>query len=319
MIPAEWLDEASQLLADRVRRTPLTHDAGWNIYLKWENRQTTGSFKLRGATNKILSLLPWERERGLVAASAGNHGQGVAWAAREVGAQTTIFASKHAVPAKLEAMRSLGADVRLVPGGYELAERTAQQYAAEYHQTWISPYNDARVIAGQATLGLELMDQLPDSPEVCLVPVGGGGLIAGLGLAFSRMRQRPRLIGVQSEASPFFYELFHKGSQENVTELPSLADGLSGAVEEGSITLPLVRKYVDDIILVKETDVEEAIAVAWYRWGETIEGSAAAALAAVISGKVSGHPAVVILTGGNIQPEIHQNILRQYDAGRKSG
>lgn len=317
MIPAEWLDEAAVTLANRVQTTPLTHDPEWNLYLKWENQQTTGSFKLRGAVNKVLSLLPWEQQRGLVAASAGNHGQGVAWAAKQVGAPVIIFASDHAVPAKVDAMRALGAEVRLVPGGYELAEQTAQQYALEHNQTWISPYNDARVIAGQSTLAMETIQQVPEIPEICLVPVGGGGLIAGFGLTFSRLARCPRLVGVQSEASPFFHAIFHQGSQQGVTELPSLADGLSGAVEEGSITVPIVKNYVDDLVLVHEEDVEQAIAVAWQRWGQKIEGSAAVALAAILNGKVPQRPALVILTGGNIQPEIHRQILAKHAAPRE--
>ncbi|HNT53097.1 MAG TPA: pyridoxal-phosphate dependent enzyme [Anaerolineaceae bacterium] len=315
MIPSEWLDAAAARLAGRVHITPLVYDAELDLYLKWENRQKTGSFKLRGATNKVLSLQPWERSRGLVCASAGNHGQGVALAAQEISAPVIVFASDHAAPIKLAAMAKLGAEVRTVPGGYELAERTARDFAAEQDRAWISPYNDGQVIAGQATLGLELLEQLSPFPApICLVPVGGGGLIAGIGLALRRLPHPPRLIGVQSQASAFFHGLFHRGTQADVIETDSLADGLAGAVEADAVTIPLVKSLVDDLVLVSEEQIGQAVAFAWQRYGEMIEGSAAVALAAVLNGQVMARPAVVVLTGGNIQPEIHAALVQRYGA-----
>ncbi len=216
MIPEEWLDQAVDRLKGRVEQTPLTYDTDNELYIKWENHQVTGSFKARGALNKVLSLEPWERENGLVAASAGNHGQGVALAAQLVGAKAIVFASEHAVPTKVQAMQALGAEVRLVAGGYAEAEQTAMQFAAEQHAAWISPYNDGQIIAGQGTLGLELIEQLGSRPAmVCLVPAGGGGLVAGMGTAFSRASQRIALVAVQSEASPFLscsVSRWHPGS-----------------------------------------------------------------------------------------------------------
>ena len=232
MIPPEWLDQAARRLQGQIEQTPLTYDPELKLYLKWENRQRTGSFKIRGALNKILALEAWELQRGLVTASAGNHGQGVAYAARLVNAEAIVFASEHAVAAKVEAMRGLGAQVRLVPGGYEAAEKAAQAFAAESGATWISAYNDGQVIAGQATLGLELLEQLAQQggeefPEAVIVPVGGGGLIAGMGMALQRMDPRPRLVGAQSTASPFFHALYTRGAQTGAVELES-ADGLAG-------------------------------------------------------------------------------------------
>jgi threonine dehydratase len=310
MIPPEWLHQAARRLQGQIEQTPLTWDPERKLYLKWENRQPTGSFKIRGALNKILALQPWEQQRGLVTASAGNHGQGVAYAARLVNARAVVFASEHAVPAKLEAMRSLGADVRLVPGGYAAAERAAQVYAVENGATWISPYNDAQVIAGQATLGLELAQQLAgrEPAGTLLVPVGGGGLLAGMGMALQAWDPRPQLVGVQSTASPFFHAIYHHGSQAGVEELESLADGLAGAVEEDSITIPLARRWVDDLILVSEEEIAAAVAFAWAQYSEKIEGAAGAALAAALSGRTEQTPAVVILSGGNIQPELHAQL-----------
>lgn len=315
MIPHDWIKSAGERLRGRVRRTPVTYDDALDCYLKWENQQETGSFKLRGALNNVLTLQPWERELGLVAASAGNHGQGVAVAARLMGVRAVVFVPENAVPAKIAAMRALGADVHLVPGGYEQAEVAGVQYAAQTGMLWISPYNDAQVIAGQASVGLELMDEVPpEELAAVVVPVGGGGLIAGIGLVLDQLPagHRPRLIGVQSEASAYFRALLKRGTQDGVVESASLADGLAGRVEDGSITIPLVRSLVDDIVLVSEVEIEQAIAAAWQRYGAVIEGSAAVVLAAVLNGKIAERPSALIMSGGNIQPEIHRHILERW-------
>ena len=317
MIPAEWLDEARARLVGEVRHTPMTIDSEHGVYLKWENRQLTGSFKVRGAFNKVLSLQPWERERGLVTASAGNHGQGVALAVQRSAAHAIVFASEQAVPAKLEAMRAMGAEVRLVPGLYAEAEQAGIHFAREMNMTWISPYNDAQVIAGQSTLGFEIIQDLAAVGEnsenlAVLIPVGGGGLAAGVGLALQRMVPRPRLIGVQPVTSPYFHGLYYRGSQEGIVESPTLADGLEGPVEAGSLTIPLVRSLLDEFVLVEEDEIGRAVAMAYRRYGEVIEGSAAAALAAVLSGKITLRPVVVLLTGGNLQPEVHRELVSHW-------
>lgn len=331
MLPFIWLEEATRRLASQLIVTPVTYDSGLDLYLKWENQQITGSFKARGALNKTLSLQDWERERGLTSASAGNHGQGLALAAQMSGARILIFAPDHAPAVKLQAMRARGAEVRLVSGGYTAAEAAGLAYAAEHETTWISPYNDGMVIAGQGTLALEALQQMKEinAPELegrtltWLTPVGGGGLISGVAAALklrptgypSGPAEAQRVIGVQSEASRFFHALYHTGSQAGIDELPSLADGLSGAVEAGSITIPLVKKLVDDIILVCEAEIAQAITYAWERHGQMIEGSAAVGLAAVLSSKVTARPAIAIITGGNIQPEIHAEIVHGHHAG----
>jgi len=311
MIPYAWLEQAYQRIGPYIDKTPLTYDAQNNLYMKWENHQVTGSFKARGALNKILSLQDWELERGLVTASAGNHGQGVALAGRMKHAAVIVFASDHALGIKLQAMRELGAEIRLVPGGYGEAERAGISYANTTRTTWVSPYNDGMIIAGQGSIALEILKELPNPSAVAwIVPAGGGGLVSGIGCALQELKPRPRLVAVQSEASPFLYEIFHHGTQEGVEELPSIADGLAGPVEEGSVTIPIVKNYVTDFILVSETEIRRAIKYAWYTYHERIEGSAAASLAAVISGQVSDKPALVVLTGGNITPEDHARILQ---------
>ena len=319
MIPYSWLEEAAERIAPYIQKTPLTYDPNNDLYLKWENHQVTGSFKARGALNKVLCLEDWEREQGLVAASAGNHGQGVALAGQIVNAKVIIFASEHAVAAKVAAMEKYGADVRLVAGGYGEAEKAGLEYAAEHGATWISPYNDGQVIAGQGTLGLELLQGLPGiSESAWLVPVGGGGLVSGIGAAIDayypdqangrKSQSKPDLIAVQSEASPFLHSIYHTGSQRGVNELPSLADGLAGPVETNSVTISIVKQWVDEFVLVSEDDIKQAIIYAWQRYHEKIEGSAAAALAAVLTNKITTRPSVIILSGGNIQPDLHAQI-----------
>lgn len=315
MIPLEWLLEADRRIRPTALVTPVTEDPRRGIFLKWENHQATGSFKLRGALNKVLDLELWERQRGLVTCSAGNHGQGVAVAARQTGSRVIVFASDHAVPAKLEAMKQLDAEIHLVNGGYALAERTAREFARAEEMTFVSPYNDGQVIAGQGTIGLELARQLPemDADFEVYIPVGGGGLLSGIAASLTNQKSRPRVIGIQSEASSYFHALFTRGSQDGVLETESIADGLAGEVEEGSITIPLVRQLADEIRLVSEDEIKEAIRLCWKEYHEKIEGSAAAALAGALK-STSKNKKVVILSGGNIQPELFEQICKWDDS-----
>ena len=313
MIPFEWMEQAEERIAAHVRQTPLGHDEKRGLYLKWENRQVTGSFKPRGALNKVLGLEDWERTDGLVAASAGNHGQGVALAARITDTPVEVFVSEHAVPAKIQAMRELGARIHAVPGGYAEAESAGRRYAEEQRRIFVSPYNDGHVIAGQGTIGLEIERQLGDVHAAnWIVPAGGGGLVSAIGALFSRLPRPPKLIAVQAAASPFGHSLFHRHTQEGVQDLPTLADGLSGAVENGSVTIPMMERFLDDFLIVSEEEITQAIACAWYAYREKLEGSAAVALAAVLTGKITERPSVLLLTGGNIQPEVHDEIVRRY-------
>lgn len=313
MIPSEWVDQADARIAPHIVRTPLTHDAARNLYVKWENRQKTGSFKARGALNKILALEDWERAAGIVTASAGNHGQGVALAGQLTGACITCFVSEHAVPVKVDAIRTLGAKIVVVAGGYPEAEAAGRQFAFENQKTWVSPYNDGQVIAGQGTIGLELIQTLGKITNLTyLVPVSGGGLIAGIGAALTRLVPRSRLVGVQPETAPFMHGLYYRGSQAGIPDLPSLADGLTGAVEADSVTIPMVKQLVDEIILVSEEEIARAVAFAYHEYGETIEPSGAVTIAAALRGLAGSGPQVAIVSGGNIQPEVHARIVADY-------
>lgn len=315
MIPFEWIGAAAVKIAPYVNETALTYDKEFNLYIKWENQQITGSFKARGAFNKILHLEEWERKAGLLAASAGNHGQGVALAGQKTSAPVKIYAPQEAPAIKIAAMRALGAEVVLISGGYTAAEKAALAEVEQGHASWVSPYNDGHVIAGQATLGLETVRQLESHTEFSLqqstwyVPVSGGGLLAGVALALQNVPQRPRIVGVQTAAAPFMHGLFYNNTQDDIIETPTLADGLAGEVEPNSITIPLIREYVDEIILINEDDIYNAVKLAWDRYNERIEGAAAVALAAAISDQTNGGPFVAVISGGNINTQLHQDII----------
>jgi threonine dehydratase len=322
MIPSDWFQQALDRIRPHVKITPLTYESNLDCFFKWENQQTTGSFKLRGAVNKVFSLQDWELEKGLVAASAGNHGLGLAYASQLRKASVTVFASEHAVPSKITAMREMGAQVVLIPGGYAQAEAQAIHFSQENAKTWVSPYNDSQIIAGQATVAMETLIQNPQVGEASwIIPVGGGGLISGIG-AFLKSQpasgKAPEVIGVQPEASPYFHSLFYNGSQEQVIESPTLADGLAGAIENGSLTIPIMQRTVDKVILVSEEAISSAISYAWNHYEQKIEGSAAVTLAAVLEGKIATRPLVLIMTGGNIQSETFSVIISNNSTERKN-
>jgi threonine dehydratase len=319
MILSDQVDSANARIAPHILRTPLTYDAARALYIKWENHQKTGSFKARGALNKILSLSPQEREAGIVTASAGNHGQGVALAGGLTGAQVTCFVSEHAVPVKVNAMRALGAEIIAVPGGYPEAEAAGRAFAMQHKRMYVSAYNDEQVIAGQGTIGLEVAQAVGRNIiSTYFVPVSGGGLIAGIGLALSRVSPRPRLVGVQPETAPFMHGLFYNGTQDGIPDLPSLADGLTGAVEADSVTIEMVKKLVDEIVLVSEEEIAQTVAFAFHEYGEVVEPSGAVSLAAALRASAWNGPKVAIVSGGNIQPEVHARLVAEYAGERRA-
>ncbi|HSR20123.1 MAG TPA: pyridoxal-phosphate dependent enzyme [Anaerolineales bacterium] len=322
MIPGEWFELARTRINPHVVRTPLTYDAQRDLFLKWENHQVTGSFKARGALNKVLALEDWERGAGLVAASAGNHGQGVALAARLTGAKVEVFVPVRAVPEKVDAIRRLGGDVHFVDGGYGQAETAAKESAQRTRRTFISPYNDGQVVAGQGTLALETVEQLreqfglhPTEISTWIFPTGGGGLIAGCGAALASAGLKAALYGVQPSASAFTHSLFHRHTQLGVADGQTLADGLSGSIDEDSITIPMMREFATDIVTVSEEMIERAIAYAWWSYGERIEGSASVGLASALEGALKARHSVIVVSGGNIQDQVFEEIVARHRIG----
>jgi len=302
---AASIEAARKRLRGLIVETPLVSwDEG--LWLKCENAQVTGSFKLRGALNKILVLSADELRSGVVAASAGNHGQGVAYAARLVGTKATIVVPDDAVRRKVDGMRRLGAEVVQIPGGYGAAEASGRRLAQERRAVWVSPYNDAEVIAGQGTIGLELIEQIPafaGGVEV-FVPVSGGGLASGIGLSLEKWAERFRVLAVQVENAAYMHALFHGLDPRQVVETATLADGLSGPVEESAITLELVRRVARDVLLVSEAELLAALRFAWVEKALPMEPSSAVALAAALrQGPRQGRARIVIVSGGNVPME----------------
>lgn len=306
-------EDALARIAPYIVETPVSYHAPLRLWFKWENHQRTHSFKPRGALNKILALSPQSLGAGLVAASAGNHGQGVALAAQIAGASARIFVPASAPEVKVAGIQALGAIVERVPGNYGDTEAHAIDDARRTGATYVSPYNDREVIAGAGTVALEWLRQMQGREaglQRWLIPLGGGGLIAGVGLVARALIPGVEVIGVQSEASPYLFQQYYTGNMEGVVEQPTLTDGLAGSVEPGAITIDLLPQVCDRVVLVTEDDIETAIAYASHELGEVIEGSSAVGLAAVLAHKVTvdDRPIGTLITGGNIDPAKHAAI-----------
>ncbi len=316
MVNFPGVQRAMERLEDMVNLTDVTPDPKLGeqleteVCLKWESHQITGAFKVRGALNAVLSLPEERREAGVVASSSGNHGLGVSYAAKQADILAIVYVPDYASQKKIVAMRELGAEVRVVEGGYSSAEETAVRLAEEKGAVFISPYNHPDVIAGQGTIILEWLEQTLDLDTVVL-PVGGGGLGSGIGLALKALRPTSHLIGVQTEGSAFLHENWHRRDMEAVKVLPNLAEGLSGRVDPQSITLTLTRRLFDDFLLVNDDEIAQAVAYCYEAHGEMVEGAAAVGLAALLAGKTEnlGRSVGVLITGGNITPDQHRDIL----------
>ncbi len=298
---------AADRIARDIRSTPMlrkpTLDAyvGQDVYIKCEHLQRTGSFKLRGALNMIGQLTDDERARGVVAASAGNHAQGVAVAASELGVEATIFMPEDASLSKVEATRAYGATVRLEGAHLTEALAAAHAFCEERGAVFVHPFDDARVIAGQGTLGVEIVEQMPDAATV-VVPVGGGGLAAGIGMVLRELRPDCRIVAVQAAAYSTLRPSLDAGAPVPVEPSLSIADGI--AVKQlGALNFEMLREIVDDVVEVSEEELSTAILWSMERAKQVLEGAGAAALAALLAGKVSSDgPVVLVVAGGNIDP-----------------
>jgi len=298
------IEAARHRVAALARVTPLerseslsdAHNA--DIHLKLECWQPTRSFKVRGACNAIALLTPEQRARGIVTASAGNHGQAIALAARTMGVRAIVFVPASAPHIKQDRIRRLGAELRVDQPDYDAAERAALDFAAREEFVFVSAFSDPDVIAGAGTIALELLDQLPSMREV-IVPVGGGGLIAGIGIALKTLRPDVRVIGVQSTETRAMHAAFAAGRAVDVEIPPTLADGLSGCTDQA--TYERARAVVDELVLVEESAIADAIRVLHAHDGVVAEGSGAVGIAALRSGVITVQgPAAFVITGGNI-------------------
>ncbi|GAA1060844.1 threonine ammonia-lyase [Agromyces bracchium] len=311
-------EHAQRTVAAIARRTPMETSrhlgaiAGVPVHLKCENLQRTGSYKLRGAFNRLSALTAEERARGVVAASAGNHAQGVAYAARELGVRATIFMPVGVALPKLEATRAYGADVVLRGDSIGETLEAAARFATETGATVIPPYDHADVIAGQGTLGLEILEQAPDATTI-VVPIGGGGLAAGIASAAKQkaaaLGRSIRVIGVQAEnASPYVPSLA-AGEPTTVPVVPTIADGIA-VYRPGELNFEIIRDTIDEIVTVTEDDIARALLVLLERAKLVVEPAGAVGVAALMTGRVhSDGPLVVVLSGGNIDPLLMQRVI----------
>lgn len=306
--------EAAARLRGRVYATPLLASpalsaaAGREVLLKLECRQRTGSFKVRGALNALAAMPAEARARGVVTASAGNHGLGVALAARVHGARATVFVPAGAPAAKRERIARLGAELRVVDGDYDAAHALAERHAEAAGAHYVHAFSDPSVVAGQGTVALEILEELP-SAATLLVPVGGGGLIGGMGVVARALRPGLRLLGAQSVATASMHASLEAGRPVSRGAGPSICDGLAGDVDERS--LALARRVVDGIVLVEEREVRAAIRRLYEDDGVVAEGSGAAGVAALLSRPAPPGPVVVVVTGGNIDGRRLAEILTE--------
>jgi len=315
MLTLDLIYKAQYVLSHVIRTTELIHTpriaSDCDVWLKPESRQRTGSFKIRGAYFKISQLTDEEKSHGVIACSAGNHAQGVALAATDMGLNSLICLPEGAPISKVEATKRLGAEVCLVPGVYDDAYQRALQLRDEQKRTFIHPFNDEKVIAGQGTIGLELLQQLPDV-EAIVVPVGGGGLISGVAFAVKQLRPDVKIYGVQAEGAASMFQSLRDGQQEKLPSVSTIADGIA-VKEPGDLTYDICSRYVDDVVTVSEDEICEAILRLIEAEKMVAEGAGAASVAAVMAGKLSikGKKVIPIVSGGNIDVTILNRVINR--------
>ncbi|TDR73078.1 threonine/serine dehydratase [Paludibacterium purpuratum] len=299
--------EAHQAIRPQVRVTPLDHSpalsalTGCEVYLKCEHLQATGSFKFRGASNKLAVLDDAAKQKGVITASSGNHGQAVALAGQKLGVAVTVYAPETASATKLDAIRAYGSAVVLVKGDALQAEILGRQHAEAQGKTFISPYNDLDVIAGQGTTALEMFEQCPDLDAV-FVAVGGGGLISGVGTAFKQLSPATQVIGCWPANATSLYACLQAGKIIEVYETDTISDGTAGGVEPGAVTFDICQQVIDQTVLVPEDDIKAAMKLLAQtdRW--MVEGAAGVALGGMLqtAARFKGKKVGVVLCGRNI-------------------
>lgn len=265
-----------------------------------ENQQKTGAFKFRGASYKLMKLSAEELSKGVLTASAGNHAQGVALAAAQLGAQATIFMSEATPTNKVEATRGYGAEVILVGESFQEAYEASLEYQQETGATYIHPFDDYDIMAGQGTIAVEMLSQQPEL-DTLIVPIGGGGLISGIAVAAKSINPDIRVIGVQTDRAPSMFNAYHQGVVERLQNVSTVAEGIA-VKEPGQLTLPIINKYVDDVICVSEPEIADAMIYLLERSKTLVEGAGAAALAFLLShhDTIDSEKTGVVVSGGNI-------------------
>ncbi len=315
MVTIDNVYRAGNVLREVVRKTDLVYapklKPGADLYLKTENLQLTGSFKVRGAYYKISKLTEEEKSHGVIACSAGNHAQGVALAAQKAGIKAVICLPDGAPISKIEATKSYGAEVCLVEGVYDDAYNKALSLRDEKGYTFIHPFNDEDVIAGQGTIALEIEDQLPDLDAV-IVPIGGGGLISGVAYTMKTINPNVKVYGVQALGAPSMYNSVKDGEIEELASVSTIADGIA-VKKPGDLTYEICSKYVDEIVTVTDDEISAAILALMEQHKLVTEGAGAVAVAAAMFGKIDleGKKCVCLLSGGNIDVTILSRVINR--------
>ncbi|MGS1096486.1 hydroxyectoine utilization dehydratase EutB (plasmid) [Aquamicrobium terrae] len=315
-VPLHDIEAARRRIADRIVATPtvsstsLSERFGVPVHLKLEQRQITGSFKLRGASNAIASLSPQEKARGVVAASTGNHGRALAHAARLEGVRAVICMSKLVPANKVDEIRRLGAEIRIVGNSQDDAQVEVERLVADEGLAMVPPFDDPAIIAGQGTLGLEIGEAVPNVATV-LVPLSGGGLAAGVAAAVKGLKPSAKVIGISMERGPAMKASLDAGRPVQVKELPTLADSLGGGVGlDNRLTFAMCRDLLDDVVLLSEDEIAAGIVHAYEQEREIVEGAGAVGIAALLAGKVKpSGPTVLVLSGRNIDMGLHRSIV----------
>jgi threonine dehydratase len=315
---------ARRRIAPLARRTPLIRSPllserlGTSVYLKLENLQETGSFKIRGAANKMLTLTSEEKARGVITVSTGNHGRAVSHVARRLGIKAVICIPEGTADNKVKAIEDLGAEIVVSGKSYDEAEEHAFRLEGERGLTMVNPFDDPFVIAGQGTIGLELLEDLPEI-DTLLVPVGGGGLISGIALALKSAKGDNRVIGASMAAAPVMYHSLKAGRPITMPEEETIADALVGGIgPDNRYTFRMAQEYVDDFVLVSDEEIAEGMAFALEKHHLVVEGGGAVALAALLHQRVRelGRNVAVVLSGGNVDIPLLLKIALERGGGR---
>ena len=315
MITLEKIKDAHKKILPFVNYTPLVHSEYLsnysNVKLKLENFQITGSFKLRGALNKLLSLSKSEKEKGVIAVSTGNHGKGVAYASKVLGIKSTIYMSSMVPQYRRKAIENLGAKVEIVGQNSDEADLFAKNLAREKNISLIHPFDDEDIIIGQGTVGLEMLEQFPDADTI-IIPTSGGGLVSGIAQAIKLQKPKIKIISVSMERGPSMYDSLKKGVPVDVEELETLADCLGGSIGlDNKFTFNIVKEYVDDFVLVSEEKIAEGIKINFLEHKIVSEGAAATSIM-VVKDKLSSHIGkniICLICGGNIDAQLFNKVL----------
>lgn len=311
----EMIRDAQKRISKYIRKTPLIHSeilsklCDGSVYLKLENQQITNSFKIRGALNRMSQLSVEERKHGITTASTGNHAQGVALAAKYLKIPAIIVVPAKISKTKLDKIKKYDVEI-IQEGDFNEIERLARELSTSKGWTYISPYNDLGIIAGQGTIALEILEEIKRLDTI-LVPVGGGGLISGIAIAVKSIDPNIEVIGVQTTGASTMYESWKVGKVKDIKEHHTLAEGLLGGVEPDALTFELIKEHVNDLVLVNEKSIEHAIQLLWREEGQIVEGAGATVVAYILEEKhrFAHRDVVGVISGGNIEDSLFQKIL----------